>query len=242
MKRMKKEHGVLLDPGDGEIPFTTDAAVFWDKERKVGDRATVIIEVETDEDLARQGENLFGILIGQPRKHFAQAQGPLAHGDVQAVFPTASARRWQVEVLLTSLHSPEPPLTQEGIAPKQVIVMRRDLNMRKGKMIAQGAHASMKVLLEQMVVGPEEGKRTLWASDAMRDWLDYLFTKVCVQVGSETELLAVYEAAQKAGLPCALIVDAGLTEFGGVPTKTCCAIGPAYPDKIDPITGHLKLL
>ena len=30
---------------------------------------------------------------------------------------------------------------------KQVIVMRRDLNMRKGKMVAQGAHASMAVLL-----------------------------------------------------------------------------------------------
>ena len=31
---------------------------------------------------------------------------------------------------------------------KQVIVMRKDLGMRKGKMIAQGAHASMKVLLQ----------------------------------------------------------------------------------------------
>ena len=31
---------------------------------------------------------------------------------------------------------------------KQVIVMRKDLNMRKSKMIAQGAHGSMKVLLD----------------------------------------------------------------------------------------------
>ena len=32
---------------------------------------------------------------------------------------------------------------------KQVIVIRKDLNMRKGKMIAQGAHASMKVILDE---------------------------------------------------------------------------------------------
>ena len=30
---------------------------------------------------------------------------------------------------------------------KQVIVLRKDLNMRKGKMVAQGAHASMAALL-----------------------------------------------------------------------------------------------
>ena len=32
---------------------------------------------------------------------------------------------------------------------KQVIVMRKDLGMRKGKMIAQGAHASLKVLTDR---------------------------------------------------------------------------------------------
>ena len=38
-----------------------------------------------------------------------------------------------------------------------------------------------------------------------------------------------------------LCVDAGRTEFHGVPTATCCAIGPDWPERIDPITGHLKL-
>ena len=32
---------------------------------------------------------------------------------------------------------------------KQVIVLRKDLNMRKGKMVAQGAHASMKVFFDR---------------------------------------------------------------------------------------------
>jgi peptidyl-tRNA hydrolase, PTH2 family len=39
-----------------------------------------------------------------------------------------------------------------------------------------------------------------------------------------------------------LITDAGHTEFKGVPTKTCLAIGPNDVDEIDVVTGHLKLL
>ena len=55
-------------------------------------------------------------------------------------------------------------------------------------------------------------------------------------------MLDIYQQAKDKGLPCSLIVDAGLTEFNGIPTKTCIAIGPAYSKYIDPITGHLKLL
>lgn len=65
---------------------------------------------------------------------------------------------------------------------------------------------------------------------------------MCLRVESEAELDAIYERALEAGLPCAMIIDAGKTEFNGVPTKTCCAIGPALPAELDPITGHLKLL
>jgi peptidyl-tRNA hydrolase, PTH2 family len=78
-------------------------------------------------------------------------------------------------------------------------------------------------------------------SGAMQDWLEGSFTKVCVSVNSEQELLAIYEAAIKAGLPCSLIKDAGHTEFKE-PTLTCCAIGPAYSGEIDKITGALSLL
>ena len=48
--------------------------------------------------------------------------------------------------------------------------------------------------------------------------------------------------ARAADVPCALIVDAGTTEFHGVPTKTCCAVGPAWADAVDAITGGLPLL
>lgn len=129
--------------------------------------------------------------------------------------------------------------------PKQVIVMRKDLNMRKGKMVAQGAHASMAVLLNLAVPVTQGESKWLHLSlnrDALTEWIEGAFTKVCVSVSSEQELLDVVQKAKEAGLLAALITDSGLTEFNGVPTNTCAAIGPDYPDKLDPITGHLSLL
>lgn len=120
--------------------------------------------------------------------------------------------------------------------PKQVIVMRRDLGMRRGKEIAQGAHASMMWLSHRI-------RRPGYTfTEAERLWLDGPFTKVCVRVDSEEELLGVVRAAREAGVTVHLCVDAGRTEFHGVPTPTRCAVGPDYPERIDPITGHLKLL
>jgi len=65
---------------------------------------------------------------------------------------------------------------------------------------------------------------------------------VCVSVDSEEELVDVYNKAKTAGLICSIIQDAGLTEFNGVPTLTCVAVGPDRSDKIDAITGKLPLL
>jgi len=130
---------------------------------------------------------------------------------------------------------------------KQVIVLRKDLNMRKGKMVAQGAHASMKAILDQGVFKEHTldgipNEFSLFMSPEMEAWLQGRFTKICVSVDSEEELLAVYQKAEDADLVCSLIQDAGLTEFGGVPTYTAVAVGPAKPEVIDKITGHLKLL
>ena len=123
---------------------------------------------------------------------------------------------------------------------KQVIVMRKDLNMRKGKMIAQGAHASLKVLTDR---GRAAGDSyTIELTPAMTAWLTGRFTKVCVSVDSEEALDAVVARAHAANVPVALIVDAGKTEFHGVPTKTCCAVGPAWTDEVDAVTGELPLL
>lgn len=126
---------------------------------------------------------------------------------------------------------------------KQVIVIRRDLRMRRGKEIAQGAHASMAWLAERVLtrMTPAGSVADVQLSEAERAWLTSSFRKVTVKVGSEQELLAVYEKALEAGLVAHLVTDRGLTEFGGVPTRTCLGIGPDYDDLIDPVTGDLEL-
>jgi peptidyl-tRNA hydrolase, PTH2 family len=114
-------------------------------------------------------------------------------------------------------------------AYKQVIVMRKDLNMRKGKAIAQGCHASVRAVLKS--------QHTV----ATRSWLKGGEAKICVCVNSEEELRQIYSQAVMKGLTCSLVEDSGRTEFHGVPTLTCCAIGPNTPEEIDDITGGLTL-
>jgi PTH2 family peptidyl-tRNA hydrolase len=142
---------------------------------------------------------------------------------------------------------------------KQVIVMRKDLGMRKGKMIAQGAHAAMAVLLEHARASETElaspalpgeaapyggaGSIVIPLDPPAHQWLvSGRFTKVCVSVDSEAALDDVVARAKVAGVPCVLITDAGKTEFHGVATKTCCAVGPAWAEDVDAITGSLPLL
>ena len=136
---------------------------------------------------------------------------------------------------------------------KQVIVMRTDLNMRKGKMIAQGAHASMAHLANVVsdlystnlsAANQGQDKQSILEVLDIDDQAFYLgnFRKVCLQIPSEDELLDILSEAKSANLKAYLITDSGLTEFNGVPTNTCLAIGPHQDEAIDPITGHLKLL
>lgn len=135
---------------------------------------------------------------------------------------------------------------------KQVIVVRKDLKMRTGKIAAQAAHASMKVFFDKMIklseyrysygVKMKNARMLPELSDAEDQWIDGSFTKVCVSVNSEAELLEIYTQAQASGLSCALITDSGKTEFHGVPTNTCIAIGPDDAEKIDPLTRHLPLM
>ncbi len=132
---------------------------------------------------------------------------------------------------------------------KQVIVARTDLNMRKGKLAAQVAHASMKVFLDhaQSIKKNEfpempEAYLAIELDERTGPWLLGSHAKIVVGVDSEAELLAIHEKAKVAGLLTALVQDAGKTEFHGVPTYTTVAIGPDTAEKIDQITGQLKLL
>lgn len=113
---------------------------------------------------------------------------------------------------------------------KQIIVMRKDLKMGLGKMIAQGAHASMKATLENI------------DHPYVKEWLDGAFTKIAVYVDSEEELFEILNKAKEAGLVNALITDNGLTVFKGIHTNTCIAVGPASHEELVEVTGHLRLL
>ncbi len=112
--------------------------------------------------------------------------------------------------------------------------MRRDLRMRRGKEIAQGAHAAMAFLREH---GPFHDEKIALENT----WFETGHTKVCVRVDSEQALQDIYDIAKIANLEVHMIIDEGNTEFHGVKTKTCLAIGPNKAEDIDRITGHLQL-
>lgn len=112
---------------------------------------------------------------------------------------------------------------------KQILVLRKDLKMRRGKEVSQGAHASMAGFLR-------------FRNDPfMKTWLEQAFTKITVTVDSEEEFFEILEKAKRAGIAHALITDAGRTEFNGVPTNTAISVGPCEPEFLQDLTGHLKL-
>ena len=129
---------------------------------------------------------------------------------------------------------------------KQVIVIRRDLGMRRGKEISQGAHASIAWLTNRLMTGwsrekPDVYRSVAFLSEAEWEWVQGNFRKITCAVRSERDLFALADKAKEAGLVYEVIEDSGLTEFGGVPTFTALAVGPDYDERIDPVTGHLEL-
>jgi PTH2 family peptidyl-tRNA hydrolase len=114
---------------------------------------------------------------------------------------------------------------------KQVIVFHSDLKLSKGKTAVQAGHAA--------VSAAEEARRN--RKNWWKNWVNEGQRKIAVKVKTEKELLEVEKQAKDSKLPCALIIDRGLTE---VPpnTITCLGIGPAPSERVDKITGRLPLL
>ncbi|MEM3776070.1 MAG: peptidyl-tRNA hydrolase Pth2 [Metallosphaera sp.] len=116
---------------------------------------------------------------------------------------------------------------------KMVIMVRVDVEMGKGKVAAQVAHAAVSLVLESI-------NKPTW-----RDWLDSWLhegqPKIVVKVRSLDELISRIEKARANNLPTSIIADAGKTQIQPG-TVTCGGIGPGPDDLIDKITGDLKLL
>jgi peptidyl-tRNA hydrolase, PTH2 family len=114
---------------------------------------------------------------------------------------------------------------------KQVIIVRRDLNMGTGKIAAQVAHAA--------VMGAEKVKAS------RREWFNSWFAagqaKVVVKVKNIEELIDVRMRAEELNLPVVQVKDSGLTQIPSG-TITCIGIGPAPSELVDKVTFELKLL
>jgi PTH2 family peptidyl-tRNA hydrolase len=111
---------------------------------------------------------------------------------------------------------------------KQVIAIREDLNMGRGKQIAQGAHAALTAAERA-----DETEREMWRLTGQ--------TKIVVGIEGSESLLKLYKKANNGGLPASLIRDEGRTELEPE-TRTAVAIGPAEADEVDEYTGDLDLL
>ncbi|MHA2501970.1 MAG: peptidyl-tRNA hydrolase Pth2 [Candidatus Kariarchaeaceae archaeon] len=114
---------------------------------------------------------------------------------------------------------------------KQVIVVRSDLGMGKGKIAAQASHAS--------VIASFEAKKhePTWFDT----WYRHGMAKIVVKVASDEELHRIFQLGVKNKVPRALINDAGHTQLAPG-TATAVALGPAPEKLLDPITGSLKLM
>ena len=117
---------------------------------------------------------------------------------------------------------------------KQTIIIRKDLNLSKGRLVTQGAHASIAFLTDLI-----KEYNPLQLTEVQKEWVYGTFFKVCVGVDSEKELLDIGYNAVMLGLSVKYIEE---TTGFDKPTVTCLAIGPDYSSEIDPVTKHLKLL
>jgi len=116
------------------------------------------------------------------------------------------------------------------MAIKQVIVVRTDLDMGKGKIAAQVGHAC--------VLGAEHVRKS------NPEWFSVWWTgqeKIVLKVANLKELEQVKQDAIEFDVPWSEVTDAGHTQIASG-TTTCISIGPAPEEKIDKITGDLKLL
>ena len=111
---------------------------------------------------------------------------------------------------------------------KQVIVVNSALDLPKGKLAAQVAHAAI-------------GAFVVASQDVQQVWLQIGMPKVVLKVADEEALLRLLSGARHNHTPATLIRDAGHTVVPA-DTITCLGLGPAPATEIDQLTGDLKLL
>ena len=114
---------------------------------------------------------------------------------------------------------------------KQAIIVRTDLELGKGKLAGQVAHAAVDAFIHAKSADPVGTEK--WLSEGAK--------KIVLKISTEKELVQLFQDAHDAGLPCSLIRDAGKTQIEPG-TITAVGIGPANDAKIDMRVSNLKLL
>lgn len=107
----------------------------------------------------------------------------------------------------------------------QYILVRDDLDMSVGKLMAQSGHAAEKTC--NLVRTTATGFST--SGPWIRQWDENDYPKIVLAVDSEKELLKRYEALVKGGFICFLVRDVGRNEIAPSPT----ALG------IEPMPRHI---
>ena len=109
------------------------------------------------------------------------------------------------------------------------ILVREDLKMSKGKVLAQVSHTIVDATVKAYTQTQLFFK---WRADGEKI--------VILKVPNEKTLMCIMDIAERKGVNCGYTVDAGLTEV--LPgTKTVGFVGPDRDEKIDKLTGQLKL-
>jgi PTH2 family peptidyl-tRNA hydrolase len=111
---------------------------------------------------------------------------------------------------------------------KQAIVVRTDVGMGTGKLAAQVAHASLSAYEDT-----DDRARKRWKGGGQK--------KVVLKGESESRIFELADAAEREGLPHAVVRDAGHTQLEPG-TVTALAVGPGPDDAVDRVTGDLSLL
>lgn len=123
---------------------------------------------------------------------------------------------------------------------RQIIIMRTDLEMSVGKMIAQGAHASEGATIKQQQ-NLQDTRMSMDLYEKLQTWRNTGKTKIVVGISSEEKLMNLVKKAEELGINAYVVLDEGRTEFNE-PTITCACLGVDTKENLDKVTKRLRLL